>query len=95
MVICGIFVPDDFKSDGASIPRLLKPLFQSQESKYTKPAILHDWLYYNKCGYFYANRILYEAMKEYKVNWLTRILFWLAVTLFGWIRYYKVKEVNK
>ena len=83
-------IPEWFrlKSDGASIPKIFKPLFQSEESKYTEPSILHDWLYYNKIGYFKSNWIFYKTMREYNVSKSTSILFFLAVTLFGWYRYY-------
>ena len=87
-------IPEWFrlKSDGASIPKIFKPLFQSEESKYSEPAILHDWLYYNKKGYFKSNCIFYKVMREYEVSKSTSILFFLAVTLFGWYRYYFKKR---
>ena len=88
-------IPKWFESDGASIPKIFKPLFQSEENKYTEPAKLHDWLYYNKIGYFKSNWIFYKAMREYKVSKFTSTLFFLAVTIFGWRRYYFKKRSDK
>ena len=86
--LCGVTVAKGFDSDGASIPRCFRPLFVKEEYKYLIPAILHDYMYANQMGFFKANLYFYKAMRIYKVDRLTRTMFFMAVNLFGYYAYF-------
>lgn len=83
-------VPVGFTMDLASIPRLVTWLFPIH-GRYTRAAVVHDWLYANKgvvpAGIFLradADKIFLDAMKELGVNWFTRQAMYRAVRLGGW-----------
>lgn len=86
--LCGVTVAQGFSSDGASIPSCFRPLFVKDEYKYIIPAVLHDYMYANQMGFFKSNLCFYRAMKIYKVPRHTRVLFYMAVTLFGHYAYF-------
>ena len=86
--LCGVTIVKGFDSDGASIPRCFRPLFIQEEYKYLIPAILHDYMYSRQMGFFRANRYFYRAMRIYKVDRITRLAFYTAVTLFGHYAYF-------
>lgn len=78
-------VPKDFKTDLASIPRPLWPIFAPQYSGFVAPAILHDYLY--RCDLpvtrQYADEVLYSALITENVTAWTAAKFYMAVRLFG------------
>lgn len=88
-----IQVPSGFRMDLASIPRVLTWLFPVH-GRYTRAAVVHDWLYANKgivpAGIFLradADKIFLDAMKELGVGWFTRQAMYRAVRLGGWINW--------
>ncbi len=82
-----IFVKKGFITNLASIPRIFWMIYPPF-GLYTLAAIIHDFLY-SKMGAVQvhsrkeADDIFLEIMKETGVSWHTRILFYIAVRLFG------------
>lgn len=81
-----VVVPENFRSDGASMPilfwRLIGHPFQMQ---YLREAILHDWLYRTQpCSRALADRIFYELLAG-KVKPWRRKLIYLGLRLGGWV----------
>ena len=83
-----VIVPKGFKSDGASIPRVIwswLPPF----GKYLNAAIIHDYYYSlgeQKCApidYKLATKVFREAMKVCRVNLVRRNVMYKAVIWFG------------
>lgn len=81
-----VVVPENFGSDGASMPRLFWRLighpFQMQ---YLREAILHDWLYRTQpCSRAQADRIFYKLLAGKVRGWRRRLIY-LGLRLGGWI----------
>lgn len=85
-------VPEGFKTDFASIPRIFWILLPPW-GEYSKAAVVHD--------YFYATHIVsrkeaddlfLELMKYYKVSFIKRQAIYIAVRTFGWIAWDKNKK---
>jgi len=80
-------VPKGFKTDGASIPRLLWTIAGDPwGKKWRRPACLHDYLYsipgFNRA---LADRLFYEAMRGEGLRGTKAVLMWLAVRSCGWM----------
>lgn len=78
-------IPRNFKTDLASIPRFLWPIFAPQYSGFVAPAILHDYLY---CAHIpvdrkFADEVLYSALIASNVTAFTAYKFYMGVRLFG------------
>ncbi|TNF08548.1 MAG: DUF1353 domain-containing protein [Gammaproteobacteria bacterium] len=84
-----VVVPPNFKTDLASIPRLLR-LICPMHGPYTRAAVVHDYLYSTKeiddtpIERKRADRIFYEAMRESGVRRTKAYLMYLAVRAGGW-----------
>ena len=80
-----ITVPkDNFATDLASIPYLLQWIYKPN-GKYTRSAIIHDYLYSLKhTKQTYCDNIFRKAMKLDGVKFHTRWIFYFAVSLMGW-----------
>lgn len=79
-----IVVPAGFRTDFASIPRLLWPLIGHPAGRYAQAASLHDWLYRNHLvSRAEADRIFREAMGTLGVPAWKRSLMWAAVRVGG------------
>jgi len=90
-----ITVPSSFKSDLASVPRILWTLFPPYGT-YTSAAILHDWLYTDgKLSRAECDAIFLAAMKSCGTSFVTRGIIYLAVRLFGWTAYNEHVEKAK
>lgn len=78
-------IPKDFKTDLASIPRILWPIIAPQYSGFVSPAILHDYLYRcnNNFSRQFIDEILYSALITMNVTPFTASKFYLGVRLFG------------
>lgn len=78
-------IPKGFKTDLASIPRILWPIIAPQYSGFIAPSILHDYLYRcnNHVTRLYADEVLYSALIVENVTAFTASKFFLAVRLFG------------
>lgn len=67
----GVFltVPAGFVTDLASVPRAFWSLALSPSEKYTRAAIIHDWLYWSQiCTQPQADNLLSIAMQESEVS---------------------------
>lgn len=82
----GICVPEGFKTDLASIPRLFWSIYPPF-GKYIEASVIHDYLYRIKFPRRVADGIFRRIMREDGVSWFTRNMFYFAVRLFGWIKY--------
>ena len=78
-------IPKHFKTDLASIPRFLWPVFAPQYSGFVSPAILHDYFYRCRSNVTrrFADEVLYSALISENVSAFTAYKFFLAVRLFG------------
>ena len=87
-----IEVPDNFLTDGASVPRVFWSIF-SPFGSYFPAALIHDYLY-SKVSPFHIDRemadlIFLDAMYDLGVGWFTRHTIHRAVRLGGWKGYKK------
>jgi hypothetical protein len=90
------YVPKNFKTNLASIPRVLWSLIPPQFTSFVAPAILHDFLY-NCPGNLnrrYADEVLYSALRAEGVSPLTAVKFYLAVRWFGAINFQGGRDCN-
>jgi len=82
-------VPRGFITDLASIPRLLRALFDINGLS-RAPAVLHDFLY---CIHYTtraeADALFLEALEAAGVGWATRWSMYLGVRSGGWIYWRK------
>ena len=77
-------VPEGFRTDLASVPRLLWPIF-AVAGRWSAAAILHDYLYsLPGCSRFLADALFREAMHSLDVPLWRRAIMYYAVRLFGW-----------
>lgn len=81
-----IVIPAGFRTDGASIPLILRPFFE-RYGKNTEAAVIHDFLYskFNSTGINreLADRIFLFILKENGVSWRVRKMMYEAVRMFG------------
>lgn len=88
-------IPKDFKTDLASIPRILWPVLPPQYTGFIAPAIFHDYLYNVDipCTRRWCDEVLYAALISKGISHNTAIKFYLGVRMFGWIYYRKSSHV--
>lgn len=80
-----VCVEAGFQTDYASTPRLLWQVLPPT-GRYTKAAVIHDWLYTHQgVTRAEADAVFYEAMEHLGVHWLTRRVMWAGVRLGGWV----------
>ena len=81
-----IRVPKGFRTDYASVPRILRNIINSY-GKHGRAAVVHDWLYSNQCKIDItreeADKIFSEIMKECGVGSIKRNLMYRMVRIFG------------
>lgn len=89
-----ITVPKNFKTDLASIPRILWPILAPQYSGFVAPAILHDYLY--RCDTTgtrqYADEVFYSALITQDITAFTAAKLYMGVRLFGESNYRKYRD---
>ena len=86
MRLLGITVPAGFKTDGASVPRLLWWLFPPT-GRYMAAAIVHDYLLQaHYPARREADRVFLQAMEALGVIFWRRWLMFGAVRCFGLIK---------
>ena len=79
-----ITVPKGFVTDFASIPEVFWSVDLSPNGRYSKGAIVHDYLYWTQgCTREQADNILDIAMKEHDVAFVTRSSVYGGVRLGG------------
>ena len=78
-------IPKNFKTDLATIPRILWPILSPQYAGFVAPAILHDYLYRSDSIVTrrFADEVLFSALMSEQVTLFTASKFYLAVRLFG------------
>ena len=85
-----IKVPKGFVTVYASIPKLFRTVVLPYGT-HSGASVVHDWLYSSNCNLDIsrerADKIFLEILKEEKVNFLLRILMYIAVRKFGRSRF--------
>lgn len=80
-----IVVPSGFVTDLASIPPLLRPIFDTADAS-RQPAVLHDWLYCSQqTGRAEADRLFREALACAGVGFVQRWAMYAGVRAAGWL----------
>ncbi|MDV7209879.1 DUF1353 domain-containing protein [Azotobacter beijerinckii] len=80
-----ITVPAGFITDLASIPALLRPIFDSNDES-RQPAVLHDWLYCRKeTTREEADGLFREALERAGVGFVRRWAMYAGVRAGGWL----------
>ena len=89
-----IRVPKGFVTDYASIPRIFRAIILPY-GKHSGASVVHDYLYSKDCDLDIerkkADKIFLEILKEEGVNPILARLMYIAVRVFGKIRY-KIKK---
>jgi hypothetical protein len=88
-------VPIGFKTDLASIPRLIWPIVAPTD-EYAKAAVLHDWMYFK--GMYSrkeSDRIFNEAMKVLETPKWKRLLVYFFVRTCSWWSWRKHRKRNE
>jgi hypothetical protein len=92
-----IVIPKGFKTDGASVPRLLWWLFPPFGGDYDQAAVLHDFLYrtaFLNLERVVADAILLEAMVVLRTGALARWSIFVGVRAGGWVTYRKYRRLE-
>ena len=94
-----ITVPVGFKTDFASIPRLVRPFIDNDSGQIRDAAVIHDYLYSNESTDYHpqvdrmqADEILMEGMRDLGANWLKRHIVHSSVVVAGWMFYKKADK---
>ena len=92
-----IFVPAAFKTDFASIPRLLWPAMGHPTGKHGKAAVVHDWLYQYPEEYSRrrCDQIFLEAMRVLGVGWWKRSAMYAGVRIGGWVGWNRYRKADR
>ncbi len=79
-----------FKTDFASIPRLLWWIFPPATGKHRRAAVVHDYLYrYQELPRKQSDDAFLELMFNDGVNWFSRYIIYLGVRIGGWYAWNK------
>jgi len=79
-----IVVPEGFVTDLASIPVLLRSLFDRADAS-RQPAVLHDWLYCSQLtSRAEADRLFREALARAGIGFARRWAMYAGVRAGGW-----------
>lgn len=93
-----IVVPKGFVTDFASIPQTLWSLGLSPYGRYSRAAVVHDYLYWSQgCTRDQSDRLLVLAMKESDVSGFDEFLVYQGVSIGGeepWYANYVEKEAG-
>lgn len=82
-------VPSSFITDLASIPRLLRGVFD-QNGRSRPAAVLHDYLYCARLtSRAEADGLFLEALESVGMPWAVRRSMWAGVRMGGWIYWNK------
>jgi hypothetical protein len=79
-------IPEGFKTDLASVPRLLWPLFSPVQYEIILPSTIHDFFYKNNFGYTRKeiDSIFYWALIDNGISKFKAYVFFVGVRMFGW-----------
>ncbi len=80
-----IIIPDNFKTDLASIPKPLWSFYSPLKTETIAPSILHDFMYNcpNDYSRYEADRIFYYALRDHDLDFIHAILYYAGVRMFG------------
>lgn len=83
------FIPPNFDTDLASIPKSVWPIMAPFHASLIRPAVVHDWLYRKTCDFtrYETDLIFYHMLKNEGVSTVRASLMYYAVRLFGWNYY--------
>ncbi len=83
------YIPAQFETDLASIPRIAWPIMAPAHSSLIRPAIIHDWLYRKTCDFsrFQTDLIFYHMLRNDGISIFQANMMYFAVRLFGWNYY--------
>jgi hypothetical protein len=78
-------VPRGFKTDLASIPRILWPLFSPNDYDVIAPAVLHDWQYccVKEVSRQKADDVFYYSLIWHGMSWPKAYIYYLSVRAGG------------
>jgi hypothetical protein len=78
-------VPRGFKTDLASIPRILWSVFSPGDYDVIAPAVLHDWHYCcsKDVDRLKADTIFYYSLKWHGMGWPKALVYYFAVRVAG------------
>ena len=88
-------IPANFKTDLASIPKIIWPVLSPAHSSLMVPAIVHDW-FYRMTGDFtrlQTDLIFYQLLRDYGVSKLQANAIYYAVRAFGGAFYHDIKTI--
>ena len=83
-----IEIPENFTTDGATVPRVFWPLFPPNRTDYLPCAIVHDYLC-DKEEYKKADQYFKECLECLGVDKFSRTLMYLAVRLYHKLKYHQ------
>lgn len=88
-------IPADFKTDLASIPKMLWPIMAPSHSSLIRAAVIHDWLYLKTCFFsrYETDLIFYHVLKSEGISTIRASLMYYGVRVFGW-NYYNKEDCN-
>jgi hypothetical protein len=83
------YIPENFETDLASIPKIAWPIMAPAHSSLIRPAIVHDWFYRKTCDFtrFQTDLIFYHMLKNDGVSTIRASMMYYAVRWFGWNYY--------
>ena len=90
-----VYVPKDFITDLASIPKIFWSIIGGSAGRYTYAAIVHDFLYVR--GIYTRKRtdqIVYEAMAVLKVSYWKRKTMYFAVRIGAWLPWNRYRKLD-
>lgn len=79
-------IPNGFKTDLASIPRIAWQVMTPAHSSLIRPAIVHDWFYRKTCDFNRKDTdlIFYHMLRNDGVGLFRASIMYYAVRLWGW-----------
>lgn len=82
-------VPMGFKTDLASIPRIMWPLFSPSDYDSIAAGVLHDWHYccVAKVSRKRADDIFYYGLRYHGMNRFEASIYYVGVRVMGWLYY--------
>ena len=83
------YIPAGFKTDLASIPKIVWPIMAPTHSSLIRPAIIHDWFYRKTCDFtrYETDLIFYHMLRNEGVSRTRASLMYYAVRSAGWNYY--------
>lgn len=79
------YIPKNFETDLATIPRLMWPFVSPAYSGLLAPAVVHDWFYRMSCDFnrLEADIIFYQMLLDNKINKINASMLYYSVRSFG------------